>query len=69
MKKGQDTYNIKKKTIFIAKKNTMARNYFDLNINAPLFTELSKFPEWWKRILNDKTLYVNIRKGNRINVY
>ena len=47
----------------------MARNYFDLNINAPLFTELSKFPEWWKRILNDKTLYVNIRKGNRINVY
>ena len=50
-------------------RNTMARNYFDLNINAPLFTELSKLPEWWKRILNDKTLYVNIRKGNRINVY
>ena len=47
----------------------MARNYFDLNINAPHFTELSKLPEWWKRILNDKTLYVNIRKGNRINVY
>ena len=47
----------------------MSRNYFDLNINAPLFTELSKLPEWWKRILNDKTLYVNIRKGNRINVY
>ena len=47
----------------------MARNYFDLNINAPLFTELSKLPEWWKRILNDMTLYVNIRKGNRINVY
>lgn len=47
----------------------MARNYFDLNINAPLFTELSKLPEWWKRILNDKTLYINIRKGNRINVY
>ena len=47
----------------------MARNYFDLNINAPLFTELSQLPEWWKRILNDKTLYVNIRKGNRINVY
>ena len=47
----------------------MARNYFDLNINAPLFTELSKLPEWWKRILKDKTLYVNIRKGSRINVY
>ena len=47
----------------------MARNYFDLNINAPLFTELAQLPEWWKRILNDKTLYVNIRKGNRINVY
>ena len=49
--------------------NIMARNYFDLNINAPLFTELAQLPEWWKRILNDKTLYVNIRKGNRINVY
>ena len=47
----------------------MARNYFDLNINAPLFTELAQLSEWWKRILNDKTLYVNIRKGNRINVY
>ena len=47
----------------------MACNYFDLNINAPLFTELAQLPEWWKRILNDKTLYVNIRKGNRINVY
>ena len=47
----------------------MARNYFDLKINAPLFTELAQLPEWWKRILNDKTLYVNIRKGNRINVY
>ena len=45
----------------------MARNYFDLNINAPLFTELAQLPEWWKRILNDKTLYVNIRKGYRID--
>ena len=47
----------------------MTRNYFELNINAPLFTELAQLPEWWKHILNDKTLYVNIRKGNRINVY
>ena len=47
----------------------MARNYFDLNINAPLFTELSKLPEWWKTIINDNSLYVNVRKNNRINVY
>lgn len=47
----------------------MARNYFDLNINASLFTELALLPDWWKSILNDKTLYVNVRKGNRINVY
>ena len=47
----------------------MARNYFDLNINAPLFTELSKLPEWWKTIINDNSLYVNVRKNNRVNVY
>ena len=47
----------------------MARNYFDLNINAPLFTELSKLPEWWKTIVNDKSLYVNVRKNNRVNAY
>ena len=47
----------------------MPRNYFDLNINAPLFTELSKLPEWWKTIINDNSLYVNVRKNNRVNVY
>ena len=47
----------------------MARNYFDLNINAPLFTELSKLPEWWRTIINDNSLYVNVRKNNRVNVY
>ena len=47
----------------------MPRNYFDLNINAPLFTELSKLPKWWKTIINDNSLYVNVRKNNRVNVY
>ena len=47
----------------------MARNYFDLNINAPLFTELSKLPKWWKTIINDNSLYINVRKNNRVNVY
>ena len=46
----------------------MARNYFDLNINAPLFTELSKLPEWWKTIINDNSLYVNDRKNNHVKV-
>ena len=58
-----------KKSTFTTKINTMARNYFDLNINAPLFTELSKLPEWWRTILNDNSLYVNVRKNNRVNVY
>ena len=47
----------------------MARNYFELNINAPLFIELSKLPEWWRTIINDYSLYVNVRKNNRVNVY
>ena len=59
----------KKESTFTTKINTMPRNYFDLNINAPLFTELSKLPEWWKTIINDNSLYVNVRKNNRVNVY
>ena len=40
-----------------------------LNINDPLFNVLSNIPSWWEIIRNDKDLYVNIRKYNRINVY
>lgn len=47
----------------------MAKNYFNLSTDAKLFEELGKRPTWWKTILSDKELYVNVRKDNRINVY
>lgn len=47
----------------------MAKNYFNLNADAKLFNELEKKPTWWKMILSDQDLYVNVRKDNRINVY
>ncbi len=45
------------------------RDYFKLDVDAPLFEELSKLPTWWEKVLNDKDLYVNVRKDNRIFVY
>ena len=47
----------------------MKARYFNLNEKAPLFQALSTRPDWWKSLLNDKDLYINIRKENRINVY
>lgn len=47
----------------------MKESYFNLDVNASLFTELAMNPEWWKILKNDSDLYVNIRKSNRINVY
>ncbi len=40
-----------------------------MDVNAPIFEELSKLPTWWQQILKDKDLYVNIRKDNRVHVY
>lgn len=47
------------------------KNYFKLNASASIFNTLSEEnrPEWWKKILGDSDLYINIRKNNRINVY
>lgn len=46
------------------------RNYFKLDVNAPIFEELAKEkPTWWKTVCADQELYINIRKDNRINVY
>ncbi len=45
------------------------RDYFKLDVDAPLFEELSKRPTWWQQILKDKDLYVNVRKENRVFVY
>lgn len=40
-----------------------------LDPKNPLFEELAKDPLWWKMIREDKDLYVNVRKYNRVNVY
>ena len=47
----------------------MDKNYFNLNEQAILFCNLNKMPQWWKQVLADKELYVNIRKNDRVNVY
>ena len=47
----------------------MNKRYFRLNEDAPLFNILSQRPLWWEVLLDDKELYVNIRKDNRVNVY
>ena len=47
----------------------MGKNYFNLNEQAILFCNLNKMPQWWKQVLADKELYVNIRKNDRVNVY
>lgn len=48
----------------------MVKNYFSLDENAVLFNLLREMqPDWWSIILKDKELYINIRKGNRVNVY
>ena len=44
-------------------------DYFKLDSTASLFHVLSQTPNWWKTILGDKNLYINVRKNNRINVY
>ena len=48
------------------------KDYFQpevLDPKNPLFEVLGEDPLWWKIIREDKDLYVNIRKYNRINVY
>lgn len=48
------------------------KDYFQpevLDPKNPLFEVLGEDPLWWKMIREDKDLYVNIRKYNRINVY
>lgn len=47
------------------------KNSFDaLNEECRLWQELENNPpQWWKNILTDKELYVEIRKDNYINVY
>ncbi len=47
----------------------MAITFDKLKIDAKIFVELSKNPEWWKRFKEDSLLYIEIRKDNQVNVY
>lgn len=41
-----------------------------LKADAPLYRLLmDKAPKWWKHILNNEKLYIEIRKDNYINIY
>lgn len=40
-----------------------------LKKNAKIFSELQKNPEWFERCKNDKSLYIEIRKDNQVNIY
>ena len=37
--------------------------------DSKIFEELKKNPSWWTRFKNDKSLYIEIRKDNQVNVY
>ncbi|MFZ4589417.1 MAG: hypothetical protein ACOYN6_00335 [Ignavibacteria bacterium] len=51
--------------------NIMSKsNFTKLNPNNSLFKELSQNPPaWWKNLLSDPKTYIEIRKGNKIDVY
>ena len=43
---------------------------FTIDINHRLFDKLSEEqPVWWKNLISDPEIYIDIRKGNYINVY
>ncbi len=45
-------------------------NFSNLNINNKLFEELEKNnTEWWQNLVNDPSIYIDIRKDNIINAY
>lgn len=40
-----------------------------LKIEANIFSELKKNPEWFEHCKNDNSLYFEIRKDNQVNIY
>jgi hypothetical protein len=47
----------------------MAITFDILKPEAKIFQELKKNPSWWAKFKNDSSLYIEIRKGNQVNVY
>lgn len=51
-------------------KNSSSSFYETLNVEADIYKELSfRRPDWWELFINDRELYIDIRKDNSINVY
>lgn len=50
-------------------KQTTSGSFGALQEDHRLWQELEQMPDWWKTILKDDELYVEIRKDNYINVY
>ena len=47
----------------------MSITFNRLKSDSKIFEELKKNPSWWTRFKNDKSLYIEIRKDNQVNVY
>ena len=47
----------------------MSITFNRLKSDSKIFEELKKKPSWWTRFKNDKSLYIEIRKDNQVNVY
>lgn len=47
----------------------MSITFNHLKSDSKIFEELKKNPSWWTRFKNDKSLYIEIRKDNQVNVY
>lgn len=47
----------------------MSITFNRLRSDSKIFEELKKNPSWWTRFKNDKSLFIEIRKDNQVNVY
>ena len=47
----------------------MSITFNKLKSDSKIFEELKKNPAWWTKFKNDKSIYIEIRKDNQINVY
>lgn len=48
----------------------MRGNFSSLDLNSEIFKKIEEdIPNWWKLFLLDKSLYIDIRKDNYINIY
>lgn len=50
-------------------KDNVATLNASLNKEASIYKELAKQPDWWKRLLSIKGVYVEIRKDDIVDVY